>query len=95
MKTIYLNSNFECSTVKKADTVQSVQTAIFDGKCNKYIEGFRYIPKGQTWTRGDGVQFTGEMVAPFKDFTYLEMAQSIYDELTNEVINGGAHGTLT
>lgn len=85
MKTIYLNSDFKCSAVKKEDTVQSIETAFFDGKCNAYIEGYRFIPEGQSWTRNDGKTFDGEMFTPFKDYAYLELAQSIYEELMAEM----------
>lgn len=80
MKKIYLNKDFECSVTEKADTVQSVETDFFDGKCNTYIEGYRFIPAGQEWTRSDGVVFKGEMVAPFKDSQMLEMVQALYEE---------------
>ena len=57
MKTIYLNKDFQCSVTEKTDTVQTVETAVFDGKCNAFIEGYRFIPAGQQWTREDGVVF--------------------------------------
>ena len=85
MKTIYLNDDFQCSVTEKEDTVQSVETELFDGKCNAWIEGYRFVPAGQTWTRSDGVVFTGEMIAPFKDYTYLEMVQSLYDQLAADI----------
>lgn len=81
MKTIYLNANFECSTVEKADTVQSVETDVFDGKCDAFIEGYRFVPAGQSWTREDGVVFSGEMVAPFKDSRLLETVQNMYEQV--------------
>jgi len=84
MRTIYLNEDFQCSVTEKADTVQSVETSFFDGKCNAFIEGYRFVPEGQQWTRKDGVTFTGGMIAPFKDYTYLEMVQSLYEQLTEE-----------
>lgn len=87
MKTIFLNRDYECSLVEKNDTVQSIETNIFDGKCNAYIEGFRFIPAGQTWTRKDGVVFTGEMIAPFKDTAYLEAVQTAFEELSESITN--------
>lgn len=84
MKTIYLNKDFQCSVTEKTDTVQTVETAVFDGKCNAFIEGYRFIPAGQQWTRKDGVVFEGEMIAPFKDYTQLEMVQSLYEQLKGE-----------
>ena len=84
MKTIYLNKDFQCSVTEKSDTVQSIETDAFDGKCNAYVEGYRFIPEGQQWTREDGVVFEGEMIAPFKDSTQLEMVQSLYEQLKGE-----------
>ena len=58
----------------------------FDGKCNAYIEGYRFIPSGQTWTRADGVVFTGEMIAPWKPWDELDAAQREYErEQLNEL----------
>ena len=85
MKTIYLNSDFQCSVTEKADTVQSVETSVFDGKCNAFIEGYRFVPAGQQWIREDGVVFEGEMIAPFKDSTQLEMVQKLYEQLAEDI----------
>ena len=86
MKTIYLNRDFQCSVTEKEDTVQNIETDVFDGKCNAYIEGYRFVPQGQNWTRKDGVMFEGEMIAPFKDSTQLEMVQSLYEQLAEDII---------
>lgn len=87
MKTIYLNEKFECSAYEKADTVMSAETDFFDGKCNAYIEGYRYIPEGYTWTRKDGEIFAGPMVAPFKESAYLEAVQTAFEELSESITN--------
>ena len=85
MKTIYLNREFQCSVTEKTDTVQSIETDVFDGKCNAFVEGYRLVPQGHQWTREDGVVFEGEMIAPFKDSTQLEMVQSLYEQLAVEI----------
>ena len=85
MKTIYLNKDFQCSVTEKSDTVQSIETDAFDGKCNAYVEGYRFIPEGQQWTREDGIVFAGEMIAPFKDYTQLEMVQKLYEQLAEDI----------
>ena len=85
MKTIYLNKDFLCSVTEQTDTVQTVETAVFDGKCNAFIEGYRFIPAGQQWTREDGVVFEGEMISPFKDSTQLEMVQKLYEQLAEDI----------
>ncbi len=80
MKTIYLNEHYECFLQENESTTQNIQTDVFDGKCKAYIEGMRFIPDGQSWTRNDGVVFVGEMVAPFINFDILMSAQSAYEE---------------
>lgn len=76
--TIYIDTDFKCHTVA-GDGLTTVETAAFDGKCAAYIEGYRYVPAGQTWTREDGTVFTGEMVSPWKPWAELETAQRAYE----------------
>lgn len=75
---IYIDSEFKCHTVS-AEGLTAIETDAFDGKCNTYIEGYRYIPSGQTWTRSDGVIFAGEMVTPWKPWNELDAAQREYE----------------
>ena len=79
MKTIYLDSEFMCHATDTG-SLQAVETEVFDGKCDKYIEGYRFVPDGQTWTRNDGVQFTGPMVSPHKNYDILAAYQEQYKE---------------
>ena len=79
MKTIYLDSDFRCYTANDG-TRTPVETDFFDGKCKTYIEGYRFIPSGETWVRSDGVQFTGEMISPAVDYEGLAKAQAQYEE---------------
>ena len=78
MKTIYIGDDFKCHT-SDGGTRTAVETDFFDGKCPAYIEGYRYIPDGETWTRPDGVTFAGEMVAPWRDWRTLDAAQREYE----------------
>lgn len=78
MKTIYLDSDFKCH-ISVADGRTQVETDAFDGKCDAYIEGYRFIPAGQTWTRSDGTVFAGEMIAPWKSWDELDTAQREYE----------------
>ena len=78
MKTIYLDSDFKCH-ISGDDTMTAVETAAFDGKCDAYIEGYRFVPSGKTWVREDGVEFSGEMIAPWKPWQELEEAQREYE----------------
>lgn len=78
MKTIYLDSDFKCH-ISGDDTMTAVETAAFDGKCDAYIEGYRFVPSGKTWVREDGVEFSGEMIAPWKPWQELDEAQREYE----------------
>ena len=78
MKTIYIDSEFKCH-VTSGEDLTPIETDAFDDKCDVYIEGYRFIPAGQTWTRADGVVFTGEMIAPWKPWAELDAAQREYE----------------
>lgn len=76
---IYIDSEFKCH-VTDDGTLRAVETDAFDGKCGTYIEGCRFVPAGESWTRHDGTVFEGPMKTPFKDSQLLETAQSLYEE---------------
>ena len=92
MKTIYIDSEFKCH-ISDDGTMTAIETDVFDGKCDTYIEGFRFVPHGESWTRSDGVVFYGEMVSPWKDYAELEATQreherqllAEYEALINEL----------
>ncbi len=76
--TIYIDNNYKCH-VTDDGTLTAIETDAFDGKCTEYIEGYRYVPAGQTWTREDGADFSGEMIAPWKPWSELDAAQRAYE----------------
>lgn len=78
MRVIYLDSDFKCH-VTNDGTMREVETDAFDGKCDAFIEGYRFVPDGESWTRSDGVVFTGEMIAPWKDYAELDAIQREYE----------------
>ena len=78
MKTIYIDSDFKCHASNDG-TMTAVETDAFDGKCDTYIEGYRFVPDGESWTRSDGVVFHGEMISPWKDYDELDSAQREYE----------------
>lgn len=77
--TIYIDSDHKCY-VSVAEGRRAVETDFFDGKCAKFIEGYRYVPAGQSWTREDGEVFRGEMIAPWRDYAILAELQALYEE---------------
>ena len=75
---IYIDGDFKCH-VSAAEGRREIETGFFNGKCTEFIEGYRYVPSGETWTRTDGQAFSGEMIAPWKPYTKLYKAQLEYE----------------
>ena len=76
---IYIDSDFRCH-VTRTENLMAIETDAFDGKCSRYVEGYRYIPAGESWAREDGQIFAGEMIAPAEDIRILDAAQGAYEE---------------
>lgn len=76
--TIYIDNDFKCHVIDDG-TMTAVDTDAFDGKCKEYVEGYRFVPSGETWTREDGAEFSGEMIAPWKPWAELDAAQREYE----------------
>lgn len=79
MKTIYIDSEFKCH-VTNDGTMTPVETMAFLGKCDVFIEGYRFIPVGETWIREDGEIFEGSVSFPWKDYDELDNAQREYEQ---------------
>lgn len=75
---IYIDTEFKCH-IADDGLMTAVETDFFDGKCVEFIEGYRFVPSGETWVREDGEIFTGEMIAPWKDYEELDNAQREYE----------------
>ena len=78
MRKIYVDSDYKCH-VANDGTMREVETDAFDGMCDDYIEGCRFVPNGESWTRSDGVVFHGEMKTTWKDSAELESIQREYE----------------
>ena len=76
---IYIDSEFKCHTTNLDCTFREVETDFFNGKCAEFIEGYRFVPEGETRTCSDGTVIQGEMIAPWKPFSGLDAAQSRYE----------------
>ena len=77
--TVYIDSDYKCYT-SPADGLTAVETDTFDGKCKQFIEGYRFVPAGEIWTREDGQVFIGGMVAPWRPYENLVELQAVYEE---------------
>ena len=91
MKTIYIDSDFKCH-IQNDGVMTPIETDRFDGKCDRFIEGYRFVPAGSSWTRHDGAVFQGEMISPWKDYSILAAYQEQYESmmLNAEVIEKAA-----
>lgn len=78
-RVIYVDDDYICHTIDTGG-LTAAETDFFDGKCRRYVEGYRFVPTGQSWTRSDGVVFSGEMISPAEDSRILEAAQAAYEE---------------
>lgn len=75
--TIYIDSDFKCH-VSVADGRREIETDAFNGKCDEWIESYRFVPAGETWVKPNGEMFRGEMVSPWKDLGEAYVAQTVY-----------------
>lgn len=80
---IYIDGDYKCSTAS-AEGRREFDAEFFDGKCSAFVEGYRYVPAGETWARADGAVFAGEMISPWKDYSILEAAQAAYEQAQAE-----------
>jgi len=75
---IFIDSDFKCHVANVAE-MREFYVPFFNGKCDAFIEGYRYVPMGESWRREDGKVFYGEMIAPWKDYNELDDAQREYE----------------
>ena len=75
---IYIDNDYKCHVTDDV-SMAAVEAEFFDGKCDEFIEGYRFVPAGESWTRSDGEVFAGEMIAPWKDYAELDAAQREYE----------------
>ena len=78
---LYLDRDYRCHLVNDGTMAAwNDEKNVFEGKCDTFIEGYRVVPAGESWTREDGVVFTGEMIAPWKPYAELAAAQAEYEK---------------
>lgn len=86
---IYIDTDYKCHAADNGN-LKAFEVPFFDGKCAAVIEGYRYVPEGETWTRSDGVVFEGEMIAPFEDSRILDAYQKQYEAMLPELEDADA-----
>lgn len=75
--TIYIDDDYKCH-VSAADGRRAIETNEFNGKCDEWIESYRFVPAGERWVKPNGEMFRGKMVAPWKDLGEAYAAQAGY-----------------
>lgn len=75
---IYIDSEYKCH-VSNDGTMREFDLPFFDGKCQTFVEGYRYVPSGERWVKPNGEFFRGEMISAWKDYNTLEKAQMQYE----------------
>lgn len=78
MRTIYIDAEYKCH-VTDDGTMRAFEMKGFDGKCDEFIEGYRFIPSGERWKSDDGFTFRGEALFPWKKYSGLDAAQREYE----------------
>ena len=82
---IYIDADFKCYTAPKEGRT-ALETDFFEGKCAAYIEGYRFVPAGKTWTAEDGTVYPGEMITPWKPWAELDAKQREYEREQYETL---------
>lgn len=76
--TIYIDADYKCHTADDG-TRRAFELPFFDSKCAEFVEGYRYVPSGETWTRADGHAFAGETISPCRDYSQISEIQTAVD----------------
>ena len=74
MRTIYIDNEYKCHLINDG-TMAAIETNFFDGKCDRFVEGFRFVPNGEVWVREDGEEFYGELAFAWKSYDILQAIQ--------------------
>ena len=77
---IFIDSDYMCRA-EGGEGLREFELPDFEGKCAAFIQGYRYVPQGESWTRADGEVFTGEMISPAVDSRILEAYQRQYEAM--------------
>lgn len=76
---IFIDAQYRCHVSNETGDLREVETDVFNGACNEFIEGHRFVPYGEAWINEKGVRFFGEMVTPWKPYDELEAVQRNYE----------------
>ena len=75
---IYIDAEYKCHATDDGNR-REYELDFFNGKCEAFIEGYRYIPPGEVYVGEDGTEYQGEQVSPWRDHKALLIAQLEYE----------------
>lgn len=73
----YIDEEYRCHMADDG-AMREVEDSCFDGKCDEYIEGFCYIPGGESGLI-DGMEYAGRMLCALGDYAKMELAQARFE----------------
>ena len=76
---IYIDEEFKCHVSDLHGEYRVVETDFFNGKCEEFIEGYRFIPEGETWVNPEGKVLVGKKIIPWRPYDELDAAQFNYE----------------
>lgn len=81
MRKLYIDTEYKCHA-NPAEGFREItdDTEFFNGKCDAFIEGYRYVPAGECYVAPNGRFFRGKMICPWADYKLLAFAQAAYEE---------------
>lgn len=75
---VFIDANYKCHVVDDG-TMRAFEVPFFDNKAPAVIEGYNYVPPGETRIGVDGTAFQGEQRSPWRDLALLEEFQAQYE----------------
>ena len=75
---VYIDREYKCHMSNPDENYRAVTEPFFDNKCAVFVEGYRFVPAGESWSRTGEVSH-GKMIAPWKPYAELAAAQAQYE----------------
>ena len=76
---VYIDTQYHCHTDNPNRLYREVDTRYFDGNCKTFVEGFCFVPFGESIELPDGNIIRGETRFAWKPYDELDAAQREYE----------------
>lgn len=78
--TIYIDAQYHCHADDPDGDRRAFELAFFDGKSDRFIEGWLYIPPGEAVVTADGKVLMGEKLETWQSYALLAELQRQHEE---------------